>query len=140
MQPESRLLRVLVVDDDPAVRELLSTVVISGGYGKPTLAGDGAAALAAAPEADLILLDHLLPDAAGIDLLPALRALPHKPSVILVTAHGSEALGYFRDNFGLERNNRLNFLSRVTVITHHDRQSVIEERHDREGCIVAPLA
>ena len=92
MPLETRRLRVLVVDDDPAVRELVSAVVISGGYGTPMLAADGAEALAAAPNADLILLDHLLPDTAGIDLLPALRAMPGQPSVILVTAHGNEAL------------------------------------------------
>jgi DNA-binding response OmpR family regulator len=48
--------------------------------------------LKAAGGSDIVLLDHQLPDTTGLELLPALRTLPTQPSVILVTAHGDEAL------------------------------------------------
>ncbi len=92
MPPEARPLRILLVDDDPAFARLVATVVQEAGYGAAALAATGAAALAAAAEADLILLDHQLPDTTGLELLPSLRASPGQPAIILVTAHGDEAL------------------------------------------------
>ncbi len=92
MLPESSRIRVLVVDDDPAYSRLVSAVVKDAGYGTATLASTGLEALGAAPEADLILLDHQLPDTTGLELLGGLRSLPNQPAVILVTAYGDEAL------------------------------------------------
>lgn len=92
MPPERTGLRVLIVDDDQAIGQLLMTVVTEAGYSRPTYVTTGADAVAAAASADVILLDHQLPDTTGLDLLPALRTAAAQPSVILVTAHGDEAL------------------------------------------------
>lgn len=92
MPPEPVKLRVLIVDDDPVFTRLVQQVVRSAGFGEPLLVDTGARALERAPDADIILLDHQLPDTTGVDLLPALRTVPNQPSVILVTAHGDEAL------------------------------------------------
>lgn len=92
MPPERNGLRILIVDDDVAMGHLLSTVVTEAGYDRPVTVKSGADAVAAAPAADLILLDHQLPDTTGLDLLPALRTAVTQPSIILVTAHGDEAL------------------------------------------------
>jgi len=92
VRPEVNQLRVLIVDDDPAMARLLATVVSSAGYGTPDIVETGSQALAAADGADMILLDQVLPDAAGVELLPGLRALPRPPGVILITASGDEAL------------------------------------------------
>jgi DNA-binding response OmpR family regulator len=90
--PERNGLRILVVDDDSAMGLLLGTVVTEAGYNKPVTVKTGADAIVAAESADVILLDHQLPDATGLDLLPALRTAAPQPSIILVTAHGDEAL------------------------------------------------
>lgn len=92
MPPEVRPYRVLIVDDDPAMGKFLAAVVSGAGYGTPAVVGTGKEALAAACEAEMILLDQVLPDAAGVELLPGLRALPRPPGVILITASGDEAL------------------------------------------------
>jgi len=84
--------RILVVDDDPAYARLVATVVVQAGFEQPAVAGTGREALLLARDADLVLLDHKLPDCYGLSLLPALRAIPGQPGVILVTAHGDEAL------------------------------------------------
>jgi DNA-binding response OmpR family regulator len=81
-----------VVDDDSDFGRLLTSVIGQAGYGPAKSVATGADALRAAPEADLILLDHQLPDTTGLELLPALRTVPTQPSIILVTAHGDEAL------------------------------------------------
>lgn len=92
MRPDLMRLRVLIVDDDPAMGKFLAAVVTGAGYGAPNIAGTGKEAIEAADDADVILLDHVLPDAAGLELLPAFRALPDQPAVILITASGDEAL------------------------------------------------
>lgn len=92
MPPEGTSLRILVVDDDPAYARLARTVVERAGIGIVTVAGSGAEALELAAGADLVLLDHQLPDGDGLSLLPAIHAMPRQPAVIMVTAHGDEAL------------------------------------------------
>lgn len=85
-------LRVLVVDDDRDFGRLVTSVIRQAGFGEAVWVGTGAGALKSAAGSDIILLDHQLPDTTGLDLLPALRTVSTQPSVILVTAHGDEAL------------------------------------------------
>jgi CheY-like chemotaxis protein len=59
--------RILVVDDEPAIREFLARILRRIGY-EPLLAGDGAAALAivnADPPPDAILCDHRMGAMSG---------------------------------------------------------------------------
>jgi len=82
---------VLVVDDDEAVRVLLTRYLEMEGFQIDPVA-DGPAALAAvaASKPDLVLLDLMLPAQDGLDVLARLRRDCDVP-VILVTARGSEA-------------------------------------------------
>lgn len=89
---DRQLVRVLVVDDDVTMARLMASVLDGAGFATPRHVTTGEAALAVADEADIILLDHRLPDIKGIDLLPNLRARLGRPSVILITAHGNESL------------------------------------------------
>jgi CheY-like chemotaxis protein len=50
------------------------------------------AALRQADTADIVLLDHQLPDHTGVDVLRSLHDRPERPSVVMITAHGNEAL------------------------------------------------
>ncbi|CAO4178538.1 sensor histidine kinase [Methylorubrum populi] len=81
--------RILYIDDDPGLGRLVERALRARGY-RVELAGTGEDGLerARAGQIDLIALDHHLPDQTGLDLLPALRALPDAPPVIYVT--GSE--------------------------------------------------
>ncbi|MCA1229910.1 response regulator transcription factor [Saccharopolyspora sp. 6M] len=66
--------RVLVVDDEPTVRELLAATLRFAGF-RVTAAATGAEALRAAVDErpDLVLLDVMLPDADGFEVLRRLR-------------------------------------------------------------------
>lgn len=88
-RPEARL---LVVEDDPAAARLMEAVLRTHGFTHLRTVDSAAAAVPAAAQADIILLDYQLPDATGLDILAPLRAHASRPSVILVTAHGSEHL------------------------------------------------
>jgi DNA-binding response OmpR family regulator len=85
-------LRIVSVDDDPALARLLHQILVANGFPAPVHVATVAGAIAAAAEADIVLLDHQLPDGSGLDAIAAIRARPNQPSVILVTAHGSESL------------------------------------------------
>lgn len=87
---ERSALRILVVDDDPAMVRLAATALTAHGFTDLEHVDNGRDALLAAARADVLLLDQNLPDLAGREVLLALRAWPDPPSVVMVTAHGSE--------------------------------------------------
>jgi two-component system, OmpR family, response regulator ArlR len=80
--------RVLVVDDERRIRELLELSLLHHGY-EVRCAPDGQAALteAKAWEPDAIVLDVMLPKIDGISLLPMLRRVTDAP-VIMLSAKG----------------------------------------------------
>jgi DNA-binding response OmpR family regulator len=88
---ESSGRQVLVVDDEPMLRNLLSRLLRMEGY-DVLEAEDGQAALnmVRAKEPDLVLLDVMLPARDGLDVLGDLRRTSNVP-VILVSALGEEA-------------------------------------------------
>ena len=85
--PQPAKKRVLVVDDDRALRLALVTLLQSAGFAAEQ-AGDGAAALLELQESefDLIILDLGLPRISGLDVLAELQKLEAPPKVIVVTA------------------------------------------------------
>ena len=76
--------RILVVDDDSALAEMLTIVLRAEGF-EPFVVGDGTQALAAVREnrPDLVLLDLMLPGMNGIDVCRVLRADSGVPIVML---------------------------------------------------------
>ncbi len=82
---------VLVVDDEPMLRSLLSRLLRMEGF-EVVEAADGQAALdaVASQRPDLVLLDVMLPARDGLDVLGDLRQTSDVP-VILVSALGEEA-------------------------------------------------
>jgi len=84
--------RVLVVDDDHAIARLLMPVIRSLGLGPVSHVTTGREGLEAMDHADIVLLDHQLPDANGLDILETVRARPNPPAVVMITAHGNESL------------------------------------------------
>jgi DNA-binding response OmpR family regulator len=82
--------KILVVDDEPAVTDLLAYNLRKSGY-EPLVAADGREALRLARQArpDLILLDLMLPELDGLDVCRELRKTSAVP-IIMITARGEE--------------------------------------------------
>src|SRR3978361_2169880 len=76
--------RILVVDDDSSLAEML-TIVLQGGGFDTTVVSDGAQALPTVRDSgpDLVLLDLMLPGMNGIDVCRAIRAESGVPVVML---------------------------------------------------------
>jgi CheY-like chemotaxis protein len=78
--------RVMVVDDEPHVRELLRDFLTGEGHEVATFA-TGAEALAAVPtfQPDVILVDMMMPGLSGRDVFDALRLAGVTVPVILIS-------------------------------------------------------
>ena len=85
--------RILVVDDEPEIIELVEFNLKQAGYAVTT-AADGAEALkkVRAQKPDLIVLDVMLPEMDGFEICKALRldAATAKVPIIMLTAKASE--------------------------------------------------
>jgi two-component system response regulator MprA len=81
--------KILVVDDERAVRESLRRALELEGY-EIELAGDGEAALATLgreqPQADAVILDVLMPGVDGLEVCRRLRATGNHVPVLMLTA------------------------------------------------------
>jgi two-component system OmpR family response regulator len=92
MQPaQTPSAHVLVVDDEPAITDLLATALRYMGY-QVTTASTGFAALDAAATAapDLVVLDVMLPDIDGFEVCRRLRAARDFVPVIFLSARDAE--------------------------------------------------
>ena len=83
-------LHVLVIDDEPALRQILAATARKGGYAVSEAAGvSEAAAKLARGDVDVALCDIKMPDGSGLDLLRSARAQNTDTAFIMVTAFGS---------------------------------------------------
>jgi len=82
--------RVLLVEDDDELRQLLARYLTNHGFTVREAAnGRDGLALAMGQDCDVVVLDIMLPDISGLEVLRELRASTHIP-VALLTARGDE--------------------------------------------------
>jgi CheY-like chemotaxis protein len=138
-------MRILAVDDEPNILELLKVFLEADGNHQVVTAASGAAALAAIETAgvdfDCLLLDIQMPEMNGLDLCERIRALPdyaHVP-IIMLTAMSQKtyidkafsvgATDYVTKPFDfLELRGRLSAASRILQEYHRACDSVEEAR------------
>ena len=98
--------KVMVVEDDAALREIYSIRIAAEGYEMVT-AGDGEEALAVAvrEKPDLILSDVMMPKISGFDMLDILRATPETANikVIMMTALSADDQRERGERLGCDR-------------------------------------
>jgi two-component system cell cycle sensor histidine kinase/response regulator CckA len=87
--------RILVVDDEPVVREFFAAVLTRSGF-EFIIAGDGEEGLRLFEEhfneLDLVILDVSMPKMNGVDLARRMFQLKPHPNVILMTGHNPHLL------------------------------------------------
>ena len=88
--PPASAAQILLVEDDPSVRKLLTLLLQSSGYTVHAAAsGDEALELASRPGLafDLLLTDYVLPGLSGVELCVALRARSPDLRLLVMTGH-----------------------------------------------------
>jgi DNA-binding NtrC family response regulator len=82
--------RVLLIDDDPGVSEVIGMLLEREGYGVERAASvKQAMTLVEASKADLVVTDLKLPDGTGLDIINALRARRPALPIIMITSYSS---------------------------------------------------
>ncbi|HKY38191.1 MAG TPA: response regulator transcription factor [Polyangiaceae bacterium] len=82
--------RILLVEDEPAILESLAYVLGRDGF-MVVLAKTAAEANALAQGVDLVVLDLMLPDGSGFDLIRGWRATGHPMPIIVLSSRDAEA-------------------------------------------------
>jgi two-component system KDP operon response regulator KdpE len=123
-----RDLRILIVDDEPAIARALRPALQAQGFAIQ-VAASGAEALAGLESAspDLILLDLGLPDVDGVTLLQQIRARLHVP-VIVLSVRGADrdkisALDSGADDYLTKPFSMGELLARIRVALRHVQQA-----------------
>jgi DNA-binding NtrC family response regulator len=82
--------RILIIDDDRSLREILEAVLVDAGY-ETFAAANGTDGLRLASEKtpDLVLLDLRMPDIEGLEVLQKIKAVTPDLVVVMMTAYGS---------------------------------------------------
>ena len=83
-------MKILIVEDDASLREIIHRALVAEGYVVETASTFFEAdSKLAGYSYDCILLDVMLPDGSGLDLLEHLRALGKRENVIIISARDS---------------------------------------------------
>jgi DNA-binding response OmpR family regulator len=129
--------RVLVVDDDPGIVDVLSYSLAREGYEVQT-ATTGSAALAAAArrELDLVILDLMLPEVSGEDVCRRLRAAGNTVPILMLTAKDAEldkvlGLELGADDYLTKPFSTAELLSRIRALFRRQEYDLIESTNGR---------
>jgi len=85
-------MRVLIVDDEQAIRQSLREILQEDGHEAVEAAGTAGARAELARDVDLVLLDIKLGDENGMDLLREIQGRRPATPVVMITGHGTVAL------------------------------------------------
>ena len=131
--------RILIVDDEPAIRDMVAFALRKGDY-QPVHAGDGREAAEAIAEKvpDLILLDWMLPGMSGLELARRWRRdeMTREVPIIMLTARGEEndrvsGLESGIDDYVVKPFSARELLARIKAVLRRSRED------DHDGSISA---
>ncbi|GAB4400045.1 MAG: alginate biosynthesis regulator AlgR [Rhodoferax sp.] len=149
--------RVLIVDDEPLARRRLGQLLADCTDPPAVLVAEAAhaadaLALASHHAVDVVLADIHMPGGDGLRLAQALRALPHPPAVVFVTAYPEHAVQAFdldavdyltkpvrleRLQKSLQKIKRLSQTDSAITPDFSDDFLTVESRH---GCLRVPVS
>jgi DNA-binding NtrC family response regulator len=131
--------RILVVDDEPAVRQMIVNRLQPSGY-DVLQAECGRRALELAPSADLVILDYQLPDLDGLAVLSTFKERRFGAIVIFLTGHADVAMAVAAMKLGayhfaakpFDLNALVAMIARALETAHLDREiRPLKGRHDQ---------
>lgn len=139
---------ILVVDDDPAIREMIGMALAREGYSLLE-AGNAqeARTIINGQDPDLVLLDWMLPGQSGFELARQLHANPSRkaPPVIMLTARDREAdkiaaLEAGADDYVSKPFSVSELLARIRAVLRRSSQFDPDEYLETDGLRLAPGA
>jgi DNA-binding response OmpR family regulator len=140
--------RVLVVDDDPGIVDVLSYCLAREGYEVQT-ATDGSEALTAAAQQqlDLVILDLMLPEVSGEEVCRRLRVAGNTVPILMLTAKDAEldkvlGLELGADDYLTKPFSTAELLSRIRALFRRREYDLVETANGRRrvGDLILDLA
>lgn len=135
---------ILIVDDEPDIRELVSEILEDEGY-RVSVAEDGASARAvfSREDPDLVLLDIWMPDIDGISLLKEWSAGGLPCPVVIMTGHGSVETAVEATRLGahdfVQKPISLAKLLSIVAAALESSESPPERARQSAGAIIEPV-
>jgi two-component system OmpR family response regulator len=133
--------RILIVDDDPEIRQLLVDYLLRNGFeAVPAASGREMAQMLERHAVDLVVLDLMLPDADGLTLCRDLRSRSNLP-VLMLTARGEEAdrilgIEMGADDYLVKPFSPRELLARIKSILRRTRALPPNLKPDTQRCLV----
>jgi len=136
--------KILVVEDEPTLREGLEDLLAAAGHSVESVA-DGEAALArgADPSLELMVLDLMLPKIDGVEVCRRLRELRPSLPILMLTARGSEddkveGLGAGADDYVTKPFGTRELLARVEALGRRmqTNSADLPQKIECDGCEV----
>ena len=132
--PNRSKAQILVVDDDPGVRESLEMLLMSAGYDVAT-ADNGVSAVSHLSRTvpDLLVTDLNMPHMSGVELISHVRSRHPSVSIVAMSGdyHGDAVrAGIIADRFYLKGQPSHNLLTTIAslIATNPDRESANDDR------------
>ena len=140
--------KILVVDDEPTIREMIVFAVSRAGYAYVEAADAGEAEAKITEEIpDLILLDWMLPGRTGIEFVRALRSDPITRSipVIMLTARGEEedkvrGLRGGADDYLTKPFAPTELIARIEAVLRRVKPEATEQTVEVNGLLLDPVS
>jgi len=136
-------MKILVIDDEEIIRTSISQYLLKEGYEvfSASTGKEGLHIFKTEDDIDIVILDLRLPDASGMEILKALKAIDENVSIIIITAYGDVetvvsamklgAYDFIEKPFELEN---ISMTIRKARETHDLKKEVTflrEEKHER---------
>jgi DNA-binding response OmpR family regulator len=135
-ETESPVAKILVVDDEPNIREVVSLYLRRDGHSVSTAAdGEEALKLYRQTEPDLVVLDLMLPKVSGLEVCRRIQSDRRVP-VIMLTAKGEEedriiGLGIGADDYVVKPFSPRELAARVEAVLRRASEAQIESSQER---------
>ncbi len=135
-QAESMAAEILIVDDEPAIRQMLEFALRGDGFRcRQAADADQAQSAIASTAPDLILIDWMLPGVSGLDLARRLRRdnRTSQIPIVMITARGEEqdkirGLDVGADDYVTKPFSNKELLARIRAVLRRGGQAVSERR------------
>lgn len=136
---------VLVVDDDPDIAQLVRMQLENNGYHVLTASrGHKALGIVEEDKVDLIVLDRLLPDVEGLDVLDRLKSTPETSSIpvimLTIVEDDGQAMARGASAYLVKPVNERLLLEQIdTVLTREGRVLIVEDDPDTINVLTRAL-